>query len=402
MQSEELRLDQQRIFLEQIDVKEEKIICEEFECYHCKKSFKLKRSLKLHVTRIHQNACNFEDIGDTDEKRPFKIETNQIVNINSQIDEKCSLEIDNFVDSKLDYDDPGNTSSNDENEKFKIDITKKHKQRKNPLTCEYCGKLFYRRQHYSAHIRAKHTFEKPYKCDLCDAKYTNSHSLLVHKRNHKNEKPFVCSYCGKSFVCSGDLYHHSKIHLNKREYTCTACGKSFNTTSILRTHKICMHTDPKEWKYLCTYCPKRFPMNSGLVTHMKRHVGIKNITCHICQKQFFDKSELKKHLRSHSTERQYKCNICKDKEYKNPFGLRKHMKLAHNIGDMKIHTPEKKFMCSMCPKIFSFNNKLQKHIRTHTGEKPFKCKICDKTFTDNYYRKVHMKKKHCADLEESS
>lgn len=400
-QNETFRQDQLRILLEKNESNEKPDRYEKFECNICKKYFKLKRSLKLHFTRIHPNSDN-EKL----HKEDIKLE-NGAVDIHESADQKLEVcdqseHLEPIDDPSYDYDDPGNISSNEENKQFQINLKKKHTQRKNPLTCEYCGKLFYRRQHYSAHLRAKHTFEKPYKCDLCDAKYTNSHSLLVHTRNHKNERPFVCSYCGKSFVCSGDLYHHSKIHLNKREYQCVTCGKSFNTTSILRTHKICMHTDPKEWKYVCTYCPKRFPMNSGLATHMKRHVGVKEFTCHICQKQFFGRSELTKHFRSHSTERQYKCNICKDKEYKNPYGLRKHLKIAHDIGEMKIHKPEKKFMCTMCPKIFSFNNKLQKHIRTHTGEKPFKCKVCEKKFIDSYYRKVHMKRKHNVDLDESS
>ncbi|KAG5891795.1 hypothetical protein JTB14_006187 [Gonioctena quinquepunctata] len=332
----------------------------------------------------YQNDLNFEE------------ENDNIVDPKSEMED---IKAENPEDPIENVEDNSNYSSDSEVKPL-LEIKKKYNKRKNPLACEYCGKIFHRRQHYSAHIRAKHTFEKPYQCDICDAKYTNSHSLLVHKRNHNNEKPFICSYCGKSFVCSGDLYHHSKIHLNKREYKCNLCEKSFNTASILRTHKICMHTEPKDWKYVCSYCSKRFPINSSLATHLKRHTGIKECSCHICEKKFFDKSELTKHLRSHSSERLFKCNICEDKEYKNHYGLRKHMKIIHDIGTMKIVKPEKKFLCPMCPKIFAFNNKLQKHLCTHTGEKPFKCSSCDKKFIDNYYRKIHLKKKHNIELTE--
>ncbi|KAJ8916051.1 hypothetical protein NQ315_010919 [Exocentrus adspersus] len=245
----------------------------------------------------------------------------------------------NEDDETENYDGIERNFSSDEDVKRQKKAKRSYNKRKNPLTCDYCGKTFNRRQHWSSHIRSKHTFEKPYRCNLCDAKYANSHSLLVHKRNHNNEKPFVCSYCGKSFVCSGDLYHHSKIHLNKREYKCLACEKSFNTASILRTHRICMHTDPKDWKYTCSFCSKRFPINSSLVTHLKRHTGVKQFSCHICEKKFFENSELTKHLRSHSSDRPYRCNICETKEYRNRYGLRKHMKIIHDIGSITITKP---------------------------------------------------------------
>lgn len=408
--SEELRREQIRIVNEQNELKRRATLTkmESFECDLCKKQYKLKRSLKTHVAKIHkdnyvftkanqenvepritlQNSIKAEE-GIKSEDKPEIIDATKKVAVQESLND--------FSDE--DKFDNGHYSGDDD---VKIEVAenkkKKYNKRKNPLTCEYCGKIFHRRQHYSAHIRAKHTFEKPYKCDLCDARYTNSHSLLVHKRNHNNEKPFICSYCGKSFVCSGDLYHHSKIHLNKREYKCSQCEKGFNTASILRTHKICMHTDPKDWKYVCSYCTKKFPINSSLVTHMKRHTGIREFSCHICEKKFFDKSELTKHLRCHSSERTYKCKMCPDKQYKNSYGLRKHMKIVHDIGTLKICKPEKKFLCPQCPKIFAFNNKLQKHMCTHTGEKPFRCHVCDKKFIDNYYRKIHLKKKHNIDL----
>ncbi|XP_023018639.1 uncharacterized protein isoform X2 [Leptinotarsa decemlineata] len=382
--SEELRKGQLLMLIEEGDCKKEIEDMKSFyECDICKKQFKLKRSLKSHITRIHKKQSDDESNEDS-----------KIDKMLLYVQDLKSEKMDTKEDSTEDFIDRDENYSSEDEVKPMLETKKKVNKRKNPLTCEYCGKVFHRRQHYSAHIRAKHTFEKPYQCDMCDAKYTNSHGLLVHKRNHNNEKPFICSYCGKSFVCSGDLYHHSKIHLNKREYKCNMCEKSFNTASILRTHKICMHTEPNEWKYVCSYCSKRFPINSSLATHRKRHIGIKDCSCHICEKKFFDKSDLMKHLRSHSSERLFKCNICHDKEYKNHHGLRKHMKIIHDIGTMKIIKPEKRFLCPMCPKIFAFNNKLQKHLCTHTGEKPFKCPCCDKKFIDNYYRKIHLKKKH--------
>lgn len=346
-----------------------------------------------HTTKVEEKENN------QDPNVLEKIISNKVKNDSNIKKEFVAKEEDDDVDDFFTNIDTGAYSSG-EDEKPKRRESRKEKSKKpESFTCEYCGRQFNRHQHWSAHIRSKHTFEKPYKCKICDARFTTSHSLLVHKRNHNNDKPYICSSCGKRFVCSGDLFHHNKIHLNKKEYECNICQKRFNTTSILRTHKIVKHTQPQDWKYVCVLCERRFPINSSLTLHMKRHTGNRDHPCHICDKKFFNKSEVTKHILSHSNQKRFKCNICGDKEYKNKEGLNKHMKVIHDIGTWKAPKLEKKFLCSLCPKKFTFNNKLQRHLVTHTGEKPYKCDFCDKKFSDTYYRKSHMRKEHSEQLD---
>lgn len=269
----------------------------------------------------------------------------------------------------------------------------KKQRKKLSLVCEYCSRTFTRREHLTNHIRSIHTSERPFKCDLCEATYTTSQHLLVHKRRHADDRRYICTYCGKRFMCSSDVKRHTKSHLNRREYTCDMCGKGFNTNSTLRTHKIWAHGDPQTWKFVCSFCGKRFPGKAPLEAHARRHTGDRKFTCDLCSKQFYDKRELQQHHRSHSNVRAFKCELCPS-EYKDPQTLNVHKKRVHDIGNATVPKPSKKFACHMCAKMFTADNKLQKHLRSHTGEKPFECKLCEKRFADGWYLKVHMKTKH--------
>ena len=54
----------------------------------------------------------------------------------------------------------------------------------------------------------------------------------------------------------------------------------------------------------------------------------------------------------------------------------------------------KRHPCSYCEKSFGQKTDLTRHVMIHTGEKPFICRICSKGFTRNEKLKYHMYARH--------
>jgi len=82
-----------------------------------------------------------------------------------------------------------------------------------------------------------------------------------------------------------------------------------------------------------------------------------------------------------SPEKRFKCDTC-DRVF-----AQKNLLIKH----MRKHTGEKPYDCHLCPKSFAQLDYLISHTRTHTGEKPFQCTQCEKAFASNQNLTAHMK-----------
>ncbi len=152
--------------------------------------------------------------------------------------------------------------------------------------------------HLKSHPRADRE-ENTFKCDLCQARFSQSGSLKRHLRTHGGEKPFKCDIHQSSFGQSGTLMTHLGIHSGEKPFKSDICQASFTESGTLKKH-LRIHSGEKPFK--CDICQASFSQSGTLKTHLRTHSGEKPFKCDLCQASFRHSASLKRHLRIHSGE----------------------------------------------------------------------------------------------------
>jgi Zinc finger, C2H2 type len=81
--------------------------------------------------------------------------------------------------------------------------------------------------------------EKPYECEICHHKFTQSNSMKAHRMIHEAIKPvFQCSLCPTKCSRKTDLkIHVQKLHQSDQPVVCKKCSKSFADRYLFNVHR---------------------------------------------------------------------------------------------------------------------------------------------------------------------
>ncbi|XP_022121203.2 zinc finger protein 37 isoform X1 [Pieris rapae] len=134
--------------------------------------------------------------------------------------------------------------------------------------CHLCGQVFMNALQLEAHTKGYHTKVKPFKCSICEKRFTQSGGLQQHMRMHTGARPYKCNFCNKGFTQKGGLDQHLRTHTKVKPFKCIICNKSFSQSVHVRQH---MRTHTNIQPFKCIVCERRFKQISHLNFHMRSH-----------------------------------------------------------------------------------------------------------------------------------
>ncbi|KAI3355006.1 hypothetical protein L3Q82_004795 [Scortum barcoo] len=116
--------------------------------------------------------------------------------------------------------------------------------------CQICSKVFKFKSLLASHSLI-HSEIRPYGCDFCSRSFRRlshlkRHREVVHANGARLPQSFICHICGKDKKCRSQLARHVIIHTGERPFPCDLCNARFNRHGNLQQHRKRMHGVGKE------------------------------------------------------------------------------------------------------------------------------------------------------------
>ena len=96
---------------------------------------------------------------------------------------------------------------------------------KKSFKCNDCDACFTQKQSLNGHMQSIHKQNKIFNCDICDGGFSQKNYLKKHMESvHKGKKPFECNICDTAFSQKRHLNGHiESVHEGKKPFKCNIC-----------------------------------------------------------------------------------------------------------------------------------------------------------------------------------
>lgn len=256
---------------------------------------------------------------------------------------------------------------------------------KHPMKLSSTGSIVGGQQHT--------TSDQVFACQLCPTKLPTRNLLQEHRLRYHSDV-LKCKQCGKFFHLKGSLNRH----LRKR---CFPGGKKPSTENTDKESDKHKQEEPKV--FTCEICSENFTARSLLKDH-KMHIHSDVLKCKPCGKFFTQTGSLNRHQRIHRCNE--KPSVVTDTDYRPSPTLVNNDAGSMSIPDISskpVNLPpsttsnKRRFKCSFCEKVLGSKHNLRIHERKHSGAKPFSCDTCGKSFAAKgtlvIHKRVHLEVK---------
>ncbi|CAL1539080.1 unnamed protein product [Lymnaea stagnalis] len=217
----------------------------------------------------------------------------------------------------------------------------------NLYQCPRCDHRCKSLQGLKSHL-VKHTGDNPYKCDICSEKFATDYLMKKHKFSH-GLKPFQCQYCSYSCVQKQQLSIHLLQHTYEYPFCCHLCNAKYKKHDSLKIHMMSLHEN--RHKYNCELCNYAGNRAADFREHMLTHSDRKPHQCPECSFSFIRPTQLKKHMAIHMKDqikpksllrkKVYRCAFC-DFTCTRTIRLKAHLSKLHlSLPDNVIFTLER-------------------------------------------------------------
>ncbi|CAL4141238.1 unnamed protein product, partial [Meganyctiphanes norvegica] len=186
------------------------------------------------------------------------------------------------------------------------------------------------------------------------------------------QKAYACEKCNFNCARNVTLKRHILLcqsGVKPKNYTCSECGLKFATKREIDRHLLFYHNlyhIISQTNFKCSFCGHIATSKTNLIMHVKKHAGVKTLTCDKCNFKCARNDVMKAHKCLHLCEKLFcsECNyVTNDK-----IEFQKH-EITHPV--------KKIFKCSNCKYKGSTKSSLVMHIKKHHSVQwPFHCKDC--------------------------